>query len=95
MPSVKAREGESPESLIRRFRRSCDKAGRVASARRRAQGFTTPSEKRRRAKQMAVKRLKKKISREIKQLLNGREHHKGGVGGCGGLASFLEVRDGK
>lgn len=90
MPSVKAREGESVDSLMRRFRRYCDKSGRAASARRRAQGFQTRSETRRRAKQMAVKRLHKKISREIKQLLNGREHHKGGVGGCGGLGSFID-----
>jgi len=39
---------------------------------------------------MAEKRLKKKIGREIKQLLNGREHHKGGVGGSGGLAGFID-----
>lgn len=90
MPSTRAREGESVDSLMRRFRRSCDKEGRAAKARRRAQGHKSKSEERRRAHQMAEKRLKKKIAREIKQLLNGREHHKGGVGGSGGLAGFLD-----
>jgi small subunit ribosomal protein S21 len=89
MPSTRAREGESVDSLMRRFRRSCDKEGRAAEARRRAQGYKPKSELKRRAKQMAEKRLKKKIGREIKQLLNGREHHKGGVGGSGGLAGFI------
>jgi ribosomal protein S21 len=91
MPSTRSRgPEESVDSLMRRFRRSCDKEGRAAEARRRAQGYKPKSELKRRAKQMAVKRLKKKIGREIKQLLNGREHHKGGVGGCGGLAGFLD-----
>lgn len=89
MPATRAREGESVDSLMRRFRRSCDKEGRAAKARRRAQGYKPPSEIRRRAKEMARKRLSKKIMREIRQLRNGREHHKGGVGGCGGLAGFI------
>lgn len=89
MPSTRAREGESVDSLMRRFRRSCDKEGRAARARKRQQGHRTKSQERRRAKQMARKRHNKKIAREIKVLLNGREHHKGGVGGSGGLAGFL------
>ncbi len=89
MPSTRAREGESVDSLMRRFRRSCDKSGRSARARKRQQGHKTKSELKRRAKQMARKRHNKKIAREIKILLNGREHHKGGVGGSGGLAGFL------
>ena len=89
MPSIRAREGESVEGLMRRFRRYCDKKGCVALARKRKQGHQTKSQERRRAKQMARKRHHKKIAREIKILLNGREHHKGGVGGSGGLAGFL------
>lgn len=89
MPSTRAREGESVDSLMRRFRRSCDKEGRAARARKRQQGHKSKSEEKRRARQMARKRHHKKIAREIKILLNGREHHKGGVGGSGGLAGFL------
>ncbi len=49
MEGIKAREHETVESLLRRFRRYCDKSGRAANARRRAQGFQTRSETRRRA----------------------------------------------
>ncbi len=89
MPSTRARDGETVDSLMRRFRRNCDKEGRAARSRKRQQGHQTKSQEKRRAKQMARKRHHKKIAREIKILLNGREHHKGGVGGSGGLAGFL------
>ena len=45
MEGIKAREHETVESLLRRFRRYCDKSGRAASARRRAQGFRQDMER--------------------------------------------------
>ncbi|MCC5865756.1 MAG: 30S ribosomal protein S21 [Wenzhouxiangella sp.] len=63
MPSVKVKENEPFEYALRRFKRSCEKAGVVAEARRR-EFFEKPTQERKRKKAAAVKRHLRKLSRE-------------------------------
>ena len=66
MPSVKVRENEPFEYALRRFKRSCEKAGVLAEVRRR-EHYEKPTTVRKRAAAAAVKRHAKKISRENKK----------------------------
>ena len=50
---------ENPEALLRRFKRSCEKAGILGECDRR-QAYEKPSEKRKRKLSEAKKRLKKR-----------------------------------
>ena len=64
MPSVKVRENEPFEYALRRFKRSCEKAGVLAESRRR-EYYVKPTQERKRKMAAAVKRTQKKVSREL------------------------------
>jgi len=63
MPTIRVKEGENPEYALRRFKRSCEKAGLLTELRRR-EFFEKPTAERKRKQAAAVKRYKKKLSRE-------------------------------
>ncbi|QJC31883.1 30S ribosomal protein S21 [Enterobacteriaceae endosymbiont of Donacia tomentosa] len=63
MPIIKVRENEPFDLALRRFKRSCEKAGILAEVRRR-EFYEKPTTGRKRAKASAIKRHMKKISRE-------------------------------
>ena len=63
MPAVKVKENEPFDVALRRFKRSCEKAGILAEVRRRV-FYEKPTSVRKRKKAAAVKRSMKKISRE-------------------------------
>lgn len=63
MPQVKVKEGEPVDIAIRRFKRSCEKAGILADVRKR-EFFEKPTQERKRKKAAAVKRHQKKVQRE-------------------------------
>ncbi len=63
MPSVKVRENEPFEYALRRFKRSCEKAGVLAETRRR-EFYEKPTQERKRKKAAAVKRHAKRVQRE-------------------------------
>ncbi len=64
MPSVRVKENEPFEIAIRRFKRSCEKAGILAEVHRR-EFYEKPTTERKRKAAAAVKRHMKKISRDI------------------------------
>ncbi len=53
---IKARAGESPEQLLRRFKKLCEKEGLTKDVKRRA-FYEKPSERRRRAARKSQKRV--------------------------------------
>lgn len=63
MPLVKLKEGEPVDAAIRRFKRSCEKAGVLADVRKR-EFFEKPTQERKRKKAAASKRYQKKLQRE-------------------------------
>ena len=63
MPSVRLKETEPLEVALRRFKRSCEKAG-VMSELRRRESYEKPTTERKRKKAAAVKRHLKKMSRD-------------------------------
>ncbi len=63
MPSVKIKENEPFDVALRRFKRSCEKAGVLAEVRRR-EFYEKPTSVRKRKAAAAVKRHLKKVSRE-------------------------------
>ena len=63
MPSVKVRDNEPFDVALRRFKRSCEKAGVLADVRRR-EFYEKPTAERKRKKAAAVKRHQKKLQRE-------------------------------
>lgn len=63
MPNVRVRENEPFEIAMRRFKRSCEKAGVLAEVRRR-EFYEKPTAERKRKAAAAVKRHLKKVSRE-------------------------------
>ena len=63
MPSVKVRENEHFDAALRRFKRSCEKAGILSELRRR-EYYEKPTQERKRKKAAAVKRQMKKTSRD-------------------------------
>lgn len=63
MPIIKVRENEPFDVALRRFKRSCEKAGILAEIRRR-EFYEKPTTERKRAKASAIKRLAKKLTRE-------------------------------
>lgn len=63
MPSVRVKENEPFDVALRRFKRSCEKAGVLSEARRR-QYYEKPTQVRKRKLAAAVKRQQKKRSRE-------------------------------
>lgn len=64
MPTVRVKEGENPEYALRRFKRSCEKAGLLTELRRR-EFYEKPTAERKRKQAAAVKRHLKKISRDL------------------------------
>ena len=66
MPSVKIKENEPFDIALRRFKRSCEKAGVLAEVRRR-EFYEKPTSVRKRAAAAAVKRHAKKVSRESRK----------------------------
>ena len=66
MPSVKVRQDDPFDVILRRFRRSCEKAGVLAEVRKR-EHYEKPTTVRKRAAAAAVKRHAKKMSRENKK----------------------------
>ena len=63
MPNVRVKENEPFEIALRRFKRSCEKAGILAEVRRR-EAYEKPTTERKRKAAAAVKRHLKKLSRE-------------------------------
>ncbi|MCF6356079.1 MAG: 30S ribosomal protein S21 [Candidatus Polarisedimenticolaceae bacterium] len=66
MPNVRVKENEPFEVAMRRFKRSCEKAGVLAEVRRR-EHYEKPTTERKRKAAAAVKRFAKKISRESRR----------------------------
>jgi small subunit ribosomal protein S21 len=63
MPFVKVKENEPFDLALRRFKRSCEKAGVLAEVRRR-EFYEKPTSVRKRKAAAAVKRHLKKLSRD-------------------------------
>ncbi|QIK37338.1 30S ribosomal protein S21 [Caldichromatium japonicum] len=66
MPSVRVKENEPFEIAMRRFKRSCEKAGVLAEVRRR-EFYEKPTAERKRKKIAAIKRYQKKLQREARR----------------------------
>ncbi|WP_096085512.1 30S ribosomal protein S21 [Agaribacterium haliotis] len=66
MPSVKLKENEPFDIALRRFKRSCEKAGILAEVRRR-EFYEKPTAVRKRKAAAAVKRHMKKVNRETRR----------------------------
>ena len=66
MPQVKLKENEQFDVALRRFKRSCEKAGVLAEVRRR-EFYEKPTAVRKRKAAAAVKRHAKKLQRENKK----------------------------
>jgi len=62
MPSVKVRENEPFDVALRRFKRTCEKAGVLAEVHKR-EYYEKPTQERKRKRAAAVKRWQKKLSR--------------------------------
>lgn len=62
MPAIKLKENESFEIALRRFRRSCDKAGVINDIRKK-EFYEKPTWVNKRKKAAAVKRTHKEISK--------------------------------
>ena len=67
MPAVRVKENEPFDVALRRFKRSCEKAGVLAEVRRR-EFYEKPTSVRKREKAAAVKRNLKKTSRDRNRL---------------------------
>ncbi|MCC5792261.1 MAG: 30S ribosomal protein S21 [Legionellaceae bacterium] len=63
MPTIRVREGENPEYALRRFKRSCEKAGILPELRRR-EFYEKPTAERKRKQAAAIKRHLKKLARD-------------------------------
>ena len=61
MPSVRVRENEPFEVALRRFKRTCEKAGVLTDVRKH-EYFEKPSQERKRKRAAAVKRQLKRVS---------------------------------
>lgn len=66
MPNVRVKENEPFEIAMRRFKRSCEKAGVLAEVRRR-EFYEKPTAERKRKAAAAVKRNIKKVQRESRK----------------------------
>tara|TARA_A100001037_G_scaffold169224_1_gene151934 strand:+ start:486 stop:920 length:435 start_codon:yes stop_codon:yes gene_type:complete len=67
VPFVKVKENEPFDVALRRFKRSCEKAGILAEVRRR-EYYEKPTAVRKRKAAAAVKRHAKKLQREAKRM---------------------------
>ena len=64
MPNVKVRENEPFEIALRRFKRTCEKAGVPAETRKR-EFYEKPTQERKRKRAAAVKRHLRRLSRDV------------------------------
>ena len=64
MPSVRIRDNESFEVALRRFKRTCEKAGVLTDVRKH-EYFEKPSQERKRKRAAAIKRQLKRQSRDF------------------------------
>lgn len=64
MSNVRIREGESFESAVRRFKRSCEKSGILSELRKR-EHYEKPSVRRKKKMIAARKRALKKVRKEV------------------------------
>jgi small subunit ribosomal protein S21 len=64
MPSVTAKQNENLDSMLRRFKRACEKAGVLTELKRRAH-YVKPTKTRAQEKAAAVKRYQKKLMKEM------------------------------
>jgi len=62
MTTVKLRQGESQQSLLKRFRKDVGKA-RILSAVRKKRWFMSKNELRRKKKEKGIRRAKRKLTR--------------------------------
>ena len=67
MPYVKVTENEPFDLALRRFKRSCEKAGILAEVRKR-EFYEKPTSVRKRRAAAAVKRYAKKVQRESRRM---------------------------
>ena len=70
MPNVQAKQNETSDSLLRRFKRACEKAGVLTELKRRAR-HTKPTTERTQKKAAAIKRYLKKLAKEAPQPARG------------------------
>lgn len=63
MPNVEIKEGESFDVALRRFKRSCEKAGIIAKLRK-MEFYEKPTTERKRKHISAIKRWEKKVIRD-------------------------------
>ena len=63
MPSVRVRENEPFESAMRRFKRTCEKAGVLTETRRR-EFYEKPTTERKRKTAAATKRHQKRVNKD-------------------------------
>ncbi|MBE0482428.1 MAG: 30S ribosomal protein S21 [Bacterioplanes sp.] len=68
MPAVKIKENEPFDVALRRFKRSCEKAGVLSEVRRR-EHYEKPTWIRKRKAAAAVKRHLKKVQREQRKMV--------------------------
>ncbi|MEK8089915.1 30S ribosomal protein S21 [Thermithiobacillus plumbiphilus] len=68
MPTVRVKENEPFEVALRRFKRSCEKAGVLSEVRRR-EFYEKPTEERKRKAAAARKRTLKRIRRQQQRLV--------------------------
>ena len=73
MPSVNVNKGGF-EKALRQFKRACEKAGLISRARS-IKRHEKPSQKRKRMKDAAVKRLQKKLSKQREAMERERTRH--------------------
>lgn len=66
MPSVRVRDNEPFEVALRRFKRSCEKAGILTETRRR-EYYEKPTAERKRKRAAAIKRHQKKLAKEAQR----------------------------
>ena len=71
MPSVRVKENENFEVALRRFKRSCEKAG-VLSETRRREFYEKPTSVRKRKAAAAVKRYQKKLAKARERMEQNR-----------------------
>jgi len=64
MPNVKVRENEPFEIALRRFKRTCEKAGVLDETRKR-EFYEKPTQERKRKRAAAVKRHLRRLSRDV------------------------------
>ncbi len=64
MPGVRIKESEHFDAALRRFKRSCEKAGVLTELRRR-EYYEKPTQERKRKKAAAIKRHVKRQARQL------------------------------